>query len=118
MTTKIATTTFTTQLANLPSGVTPQEGYLVELFKDAVLDPASSATVPDDATPVMFTISEPGTYFVAVSRLATDGAVIGTASSELFSLDQDQVSVPLVVTVSLSDPVPVQLPATVKVKVK
>jgi hypothetical protein len=116
MTTKLATATFTTQLANLPNGVTPEDGYLVELFKDAELEPVSSVTVPDDATPATFVISDPGTYFVAVSRLATDGSVIGTASSETFSLDQDQVSVPMSVTVSLSDVV--STPATVKVKVK
>lgn len=116
MTTKLATTTFETDFTNLPDGMTPADGFLVELFMQGNESPQASVTVPDSASHATFVISEPGTYFVAVSKMATDGAVIGSASSAPFSLEQDQVEVPVSVTVSLSPAV--ATPKAVKVSVK
>jgi hypothetical protein len=114
MTPKIATTTFTTQFANLPDGMVPLDGFLVEMFLDGVV--TASVSVPNSASHATFMLDTPGVYYAVVSKMSSAGEVIGSAASAEFTLEQAQVEVPFTVTVSLVDAV--ATPKQVRVSVK
>lgn len=103
--TKIATASFDTQKVDAPTDGSTLGGYAVSLLLAGALI-GTPTVVADNTTPVAMTISTAGNYTVQVARLLQDNVTIfgAVVSSAPFDVPQDQVDVPLTVTITLSDP--------------
>ena len=105
---RLASVSFTTTDIDPPAGVTVA-GFDVTLFLAGV-PVGASVPVADTTAKVSFTIIAPGSYHVEVSRVAESGeAIAPPASSEPFVVKPEMVAVPLTVTVTLSDVLPIPI---------
>lgn len=115
MTKKIASASFTTVDVVAPVGVTAG-GFVATLMLGGV---AVGIPAPVElGASATFTITEPGTYTIEVARVSDSGENMASpASSAPFVVEADilMISVPLAVTVTLSDAV--EVPGSVAVAV-
>jgi len=112
---KLATATFTVTLKPLPPGVVPGDYQVMLTRQKAIVE---IKTVPDETVPVSFTIETQGVYAVQVVRMDASGGQIGAGVvSAPFVVTEEMVAVPFSVSVSVSDLVAAQLPASVSVQV-
>ncbi len=96
----VSATTFAD--AALAAGVSPTNNYLAKILKaDGSQAAAKSGTSPTfpafDAT-----VLPNGTYTAWMARIGSDGYPIGTPATKTFVLDEQTVSVPSVIDVTLS----------------
>lgn len=114
--TKLATMVFTTQKQDKPEGVVVG-GYSVSLMLAGVLV-GEPRIVADASVPIVFPIQPGLGYTIEVVRVAETGeAVSPVASSAPFDVAQDQIDVPLTVTVMIGEVPLIDVPANVAVDV-